>query len=291
VENKTLINWVEGMIPIKELQECVYPTLHVLDPLTWESSSYRSFEDDSELKDHYHSLLQGEQGEVSQALKEASDADLAEILNPTEKEVNTRRGLALIEHTRERLLELDAQITRQLRMYQSVRDHAMIEMERRARVNMVKQGGEHLDAFVSRFIFGPDVAPLRPYPNLPVEQLGNEPKPRTFIRARVKSGKTIYVEHLTFDIPDVYHDELLATLKEAKLIAASTSSHYYSYYSNVPPLQTDQKIARVYYKMGFKPKPVVTINYRCHWYNSSWNNGWTLGRSRQMKTSELEPIE
>jgi len=278
------------MIPIQDLQENVYPSLHVLDPEVWDKSPYRSFEGDSELKDRYHSLVDKGPEEVSKVIRESSDADLAEILHPTQKEVDTRQGLALIDHTRQRLIELHEKITRQLRMYQCVRDGAMEEMKRRARVKTVENGGEHLNSFISRFIFGPDVIPIVPYPNMPPSTT-NTPKEREWIRARVKSGKTVYVEYLWFDIPDIYKKEVAAALVAAKLIKDDTNHYDYSYYSNTPPAQATQKIARFYYKMGFEPKSTVTAHYHCGWYNSSWKNGWSLSHSRQMKTNELEPVE
>ena len=290
MENKTLIDWEAGMTTIQALQEGVYPSLHVLDNAAWETSPYRNFEGDSELKDHYHSLVGDEPTEVSKVVQEASDADLAEIMHPTQKEIDTRQGLTLLECTRGQLDDLHKQVTRQLRRYQCVRDGAIEEMERRARIKIVENGGEHLDSFAARYILGPAVTPIMPYPHMPPSDI-NKPREREWIRARVKSGKTVYVDHLTFDIPDLYKKDVLAALKAAKLITENTSNHYYAYYSDAPPHQASQPIARFYYKMGFKPRSEITVHYYCHYYAGGWNNGWHLGRQRQMKTSELEPIE
>jgi hypothetical protein len=287
VENKTLNDWIKKMTDIQELQADVYPSLQVLDPAVWDKSPYKNFEECSELADRYPYLGGDNQKEISQVIKESSEKDLNEILTPTQKEIDTRRGLALLAQTEDRVMSIRRKITQRLQIYQSVRDFAVIEIERRARLNIIKQGGEPLDGFTSRFIFGPAPQPLPRYPG----QSNGDNAPlhdRDFLRARVKSGKIVYIDRLSFEIPAVYNQEILAGLKKAKLLEQGV----YSYgYDNTPPHRANPKIARFYYDMGFKPLPDVVINYQCHWYDHSWNKGWSLGHTRCMKTHELEPIE
>lgn len=270
--NTQLQGWMDNLITIQELQEKVYDGLSNLPDSTWQASIYRT----TTGIENAYTNADRPLVDVDQLIQTSDTTDLVAIQTMSEREENSRRGLALLEASLSTLEFQAGVIRQQLRRIQAVRDAVPFEMERRSRIKMLADGGEHLSSFVSRFMFGPAPTPLAN---------GNTPEsptfPRNFFIAKVKSGKKVYVEHLEFMIPSCYHTKVLEALRNEEAIPL---------YTSYVPTQADPKIACIYYKLGFKPLSKTIINYQLY-FQTYGISKWILYHTRMVKTTELEPVE
>lgn len=265
------------MQSISELQRTFLPALQTLQPTKWNEYHLMDPRGANELTDKYHKLVGDEAKQVRKLLRTVPEDDLMSfnIMQPTELEA--RKGLALLMQASEMIYAKHDEVIKRLRVWQGLRDFANVELERRSRANMLASGGgEPLDQFTSRFMFG--------QPPAPFSVKGSKPQPREWLVARVKSGKNIAIEHLNFNIPSIYDEWLCSELQKEKLWG---NAYYYS--GMAAPRSVGQKVAALYYKLGFKPGVSVTGSYKIE---LGWSgSGFRLTHSRNFKTGELHPID
>ena len=270
----------DNLRTIDMLREEFFPTLSELDEVGWNDSKLADTKG-NQLDQSYHALEGQDRIEISDVMRNIPAADLVENQGISQDEMLARRGLLLMQQAYEKLGTEISASKRTLHRIQTIRETGMIELERRSRENMIRDGGgESLDAFTSRFIFGPE-----PPTMVPPKNPEQGPKKKDFYIARCKTGKLVFVRNLVFSIPEVYDTWLVQMLTDMKLHEPQKWGR------QCAPRNTTAGIAKAYYALGFKPDKIVTVEYKCHWYNSTWNNGWHLSHSRQLPTKELVPVD
>lgn len=273
--NEQLKLWLDSMTPITDFQEIVFPSLRVLKDKSWEEGHLGEVLGDNNITRQYQSLPHIDKKNVDTLISKINESDLADINIMSARELEARKGLSLLLQTQDTISNLIEEETNKLRRWQSIRDVANFELERRARQHMIETGGESLAPFIARFLFG------GPPPQMSTGKT-DLAKDKSFFLARVKSGKQVAVESLHFDIPDIYKGWLKTELIEAKLL------NYDAYNLH---LYAEQNIAQFYYKLGFKPDKDITGYYHIRYTGYSWSKGWDLRRRRTFNENELVPID
>ncbi len=234
------------------------------------------FTTDNELSDVCHYFSEQDNDNLSTTLRTISNGDLIQIQTINQRELEARRGFALLRQTEANISDLKKEYMSALGKIQLIRETSNFELERRTRVKMMESGTmESLSPFISRVLLGSNPPPL-------ISKHDNKPKEKSFFLAKVASGKIIAVRSLNFDIPAIYYKWVTENLKEHGLHNGYTISinHTVSF-----------EIARVYYKLGFKHGDQVIGYYRMNWYPTSWNHGWILKNAHTFKASELIPVD
>lgn len=275
----------EQFLTLEDLITYNYPRLVNFDHEHWSESKLDILDPNASnsVASGYNQLSKEDQTRASEIVTAAAAEELLGLSKMSKLELSARKCLSHLEATRERLDEMSSDQTDRLRMLQSIREVALIEVQRRARQKMLAEGGsEHLSGFTSRFLFGPP-PPKKTHGN--ATQL-DKPTEGKFFLAKVGSGKEVAVQDLNFDIPDVYKYIIVPMMKEKGLW---TNTNYY-YNSCYVPTSVEQAVALEYYKLGFKPSDNVTVYYkfRPYGYNSG---GWYFSHSRHITVDKLVPID
>ena len=284
MKNERINNWLAAMKPIEEVQQDTYPTLHLLNEEGWKESRLEEPLGENSIYGKWGQLSKDSHTVVTDVVLKANDEDLLEIQGMTNKELRTRKGMLLLEQTRDNVCVQIHDTYIQLMKFQAVREHGLIEVERRHRAQMIKDGHmpDNLDAFTSRFLFGAKPAPL--------SINSKPPGPRNFIMCRTPSGKQVAVEEIWFDFPSMYNKTLMGLLEATNLY--KKPSHYYDGHEDNTPHRVEMPIAQFYYKYGFKPNRDVTGYFRVgQWQGYADGNHWRLSHTRSYKTSELTPLD
>lgn len=284
MKNERINNWLAAMKPIEEVQQDTYPTLHLLNEKAWELSHLQEPLGENSIHEKWSQLSKDSHTVVTDVVLKADEEDLLEVQGMTDKELRTRKGMLLLEQTRDTVCTQIRDTYIQLMKFQAVREHGLIEVERRHRAQMIKDGHmpDNLDAFTSRFLFGAKPAPL----SLP----GKPPLPRNFVMCRTPSGKQVAVEEIWFDFPSMYNKTLMDVLEKEELY--KKPSYYYEGYEDNIPHRVEMPIAQSYYRYGFKPKKEVTGHFRVgQWHGYIDGDHWHLSHTRSYKTSELTPLD
>jgi len=267
-----------------ENEDQIIHSFHVandfLTPEAWAETKLENPNASGNAVSQEYSCLNGEsKAEVDNLLRDLPNEDLAEFATMSETELTHRRGLAWLITVDKWLADKKSSIMYEMYKWQSLREIAPIELERRARQKMLADGGhEPLDQFTSRFLFGALPKPL--------SLGGKPPQNRNFIIARVKSGKQVAVEKLMFTFPAAYDSWLKSLIKEEGIV---DNNHWYYYNAYSAPRFANPLLALFYYKMGFKPAPQVDASYQI---KLGWSgSGFRLSHSRRVDTKDLVPID
>lgn len=288
VETGQIAMLEDKLLTLEDLLAQNYPNLFDFDPQKWKESELDLIKPGiyNDISSHYEYLGSENKARVTEAITESSVEELLGLAQVSETELSARKGLSHLADTQSRIQEWKVNQTDKLRVIQSIREAATIEVQRRARKKMLAEGGsEQLDAFVSRFLFGPP-PPKKTHDskNKPLEK--EEQKKADFFLARVPSGKQMAVKELRFDIPQLYFS-ILGPLMKQKGLWTTGEYHYISKYL---PGTVGQAVAKLYYEEGFKPSNVTTayFQFRTYGYNQS---GWWFSHSREVPTMKLTPID
>ncbi len=284
MKNERINNWLANMKPIEEVQRDTYPNLHLLDEEAWNASCLEEPLGKNSITDKWSQLSKDSHTVVTDVILKADDEDLLETQGMTCKELHTRKGMLLLEQTRDKVCSQIHETYIQLLKLQAVREHALFEVERRHRCKMIREGHmpDNLDAFTSRFLFGAKPTPL--------SIKDKPPQPRNFVMCRTPSGKQVAVEQIWFEFPSIYNKTLMDLLQTAKLY--SKPSYYYGGYEENLPNRVEMPIAQFYYKYGLKPNKEVTGHFKIdQWHGYSDGDHWHLSHTRAYKTAELVPLD
>ncbi len=281
MNNERINSWLAAMKPIEEVQQDTYPTLHLLNEEGWNASHLEEPLGSNSIHEKWGQLSKDSRTVVTDVVLKANDEDLLEVQDMTDKELRTRKGMVLLEQTRDKVCSQINNTYIQLLKYQAVREHGLFEVERRHRCKLIREGhmADNLDAFTSRFLFGDKPAP---YTN------NSKPaRPRDFVVCRTPTGKNVAVEEIWFDFPSMYNKTMLDLLETANLY--KKPSYYYEGYEHDIPHRVHMPIAQFYYKYEFKPKKEVTGYFKItRW---GYDDSWHLSHTRSYKTSELVPLD
>jgi hypothetical protein len=281
MKSEKLSNLLANMRPWQDLVDDFFPQLSTMNEDTWTKSRYGDTKE-NDLCTRFRELGAEDQTEISNSMQDIPGEDLITLQGLAPKEFETRRGISQLQQAKHSINQQLEESTRYLHKLQSIREFSLIEMERRQRAQMVADGqGPVLDQFCSRYVFGPPPAPMIP-PNQVNQNLG--PKKREWFTARVKSGKIVAVEHIRFDIPEVYERWVIGELKKAGLYKTNG-------YRDDLDRRPNPVIARFYYKLGFLPSKMTTLNYQIYWFDQNWRNGWSFSHCREINTNELKPVD
>lgn len=282
MKSEAINELLTGTPSMQELVVKFFPTLTKLDMKLFEESNLGNTSGSDNLTDTFRSMGDGEKKEVSTSAPFYPAEDLMEIQSMSERELNARKGLALLEQSRDNINSMVADMTAQLRKLQSIRELGMFELARRTRAKAIADGQPpSLDQFTSRYIFGPPPAPTI-IPGT-TDELGK----RTWFRARVPSGKQVAVESIRYTIPQSYEYWLIGEMEKA---GCCQKKPYHHYALSVPRNPT-QLQARLFYKLGFMPDKQTTVNYRIQHYGGGHSNTWYLSHSRETLTKDLVPLD
>ena len=284
MKNERINKWLAAMKPIEEVQQDTYPNLHLLNEEGWNASFLAESTGTNSITSKWGNLSKDSQTVVTDVVLKANDEDLLEIQEMTDKELRTRKGMLLLEQTRDNVCAQIHDTYVQLMKFQAVREQGLIEVERRHRAQMIKDGHmpDNLDAFTSRFLFGAKPAPL--------SINSKPPQPRNFIMCRTPSGKQVAVEEIRFDFPSMYNKTLMDLLETANLY--KKPSYYYGGYEDNIPHRVEMPIAQFCYKYGFKPNKDVTGYFKVsQWHGYADGDHWHLSHTKSYKTSELVPLD
>jgi hypothetical protein len=281
VKNPELNALLDQAVSLSAVQHGLLSDLTKLNDEFWQESFLGETMGANELTGKYHYIRGTHEDEVRNLLSQSPTEDLHEIATMSTQEGEARRAMALLTQSGQRISQALTQQIDVLRRWQAVRDLAPEELERRSRQRLVADGGaEALDQFTSRWIFGP--WPPAPF----VLKANGAAKKRDWLLARVKSGKQVAVENMTFSFSPIYDEWLVPMLKENGLI--ENDSHFS--YNNSAPRYAKPPLAQFYYKMGFKPSKTVQGAYQIA---AGWNENhpWHLHHTRTFNVKDLMPVE